>query len=155
MIHLQGSGKMTVQVKTPKEKQAVEVEEGATIRQVSMTCSCSNWSTAPPQSSSLTLRKFLPFWNNWRSSKISKFQSWHHRSYKSFIIVFGFVFGFPKICLFQFKEAISAKFSGAPVENLCLIFAGKIMKDQETLASHNVKVELFFGGTTNVQYADY
>ena len=29
------------------------------------------------------------------------------------------------------------------------------MKDQETLASHNVKVELFFGGTTNVQYADY
>jgi len=67
----EGSGKMTVQVKTPKEKQAVEVEEGATIK--------------------------------------------------------------------QFKEAISAKFSGAPVENLCLIFAGKIMKDQETLASHNVK----------------
>merc|ERR1711963_1344367 len=62
---------MTVQVKTPKEKQAVEIEQGATIR--------------------------------------------------------------------QFKEAISAKFSGAPVENLCLIFAGKIMKDQETLASHNVK----------------
>jgi ubiquilin len=25
------------------------------------------------------------------------------------------------------------------VENLCLIFAGKIMKDTETLASHNVK----------------
>merc|ERR1712013_942976 len=67
----EGSGKMTVQVKTPKEKQAVEIEQGATIR--------------------------------------------------------------------QFKEAISAKFSGAPVENLCLIFAGKIMKDQETLASHNVK----------------
>jgi len=67
----EGSGKMTVQVKTPKEKQAVEVEEGATIK--------------------------------------------------------------------QFKEAISAKFSGAAVENLCLIFAGKIMKDQETLASHNVK----------------
>merc|ERR1719237_292642 len=69
--HLQGSGKMTVQVKTPKEKQAVEVEEGATIK--------------------------------------------------------------------QFKEAISAKFSGAPVENLCLIFAGKIMKDHESLATHNVK----------------
>jgi len=67
----EGSGKMTVQVKTPKEKQAVEVEEGATIK--------------------------------------------------------------------QFKEAISAKFSGAPVENLCLIFAGKIMKDHETLANHNVK----------------
>ena len=31
---MQGSGKMTVQVKTPKEKQAVEVEEGATIKQV-------------------------------------------------------------------------------------------------------------------------
>ena len=27
---------MTVQVKTPKEKQAVEVEEGATIKQVSI-----------------------------------------------------------------------------------------------------------------------
>jgi len=67
----EGSGKMTVQVKTPKEKQAVEIEQGATIR--------------------------------------------------------------------QFKEAISAKFSGAPVENLCLIFAGKIMKDHETLANHNVK----------------
>ena len=33
---MQGSGKMTVQVKTPKEKQAVEVEEGATIKQVSI-----------------------------------------------------------------------------------------------------------------------
>ena len=41
----------------------------------------------------------------------------------------------------QFKEAISAKFSGAPVENLCLIFAGKIMKDHESLATHNVKVQ--------------
>jgi len=67
----EGSQKITVQVKTPKEKQAVEIEENATIR--------------------------------------------------------------------QFKEAISAKFSSAPVENLCLIFAGKIMKDQENLTSHNVK----------------
>ena len=40
MLFMQGSGKMTVQVKTPKEKQAVEVEEGATIKQVSMTSSC-------------------------------------------------------------------------------------------------------------------
>jgi len=63
--------KITVQVKTPKEKQAVEVEENATVK--------------------------------------------------------------------KFKEAISAKFSNAPVENLCLIFAGKIMKDQETLTLHNVK----------------
>jgi len=62
--------KITVQVKTPKEKQAVEVEENATVK--------------------------------------------------------------------RFKEAISAKFN-APVENLCLIFAGKIMKDQETLTLHNVK----------------
>jgi len=67
----EGSQKITVQVKTPKEKQAVEIEENATIR--------------------------------------------------------------------QFKEAISAKFSSAPVENLCLIFAGKIMKDQENLSTHNVK----------------
>jgi len=63
--------KITVQVKTPKEKQAVEVEENATVK--------------------------------------------------------------------KFKEAISVKFSNAPVENLCLIFAGKIMKDQETLNVHNVK----------------
>ena len=45
------------------------------------------------------------------------------------------------MCVPQFKEAISAKFSGAPVENLCLIFAGKIMKDHESLSSHNVKVQ--------------
>jgi len=38
----------------------------------------------------------------------------------------------------KFKEAISVKFK-APVENLCLIFAGKIMKDEETLTLHNVK----------------
>lgn len=63
--------KITVQVKTPKEKQAVEVEENATVK--------------------------------------------------------------------KFKEAISVKFSNAPVDNLCLIFAGKIMKDQETLNVHNVK----------------
>jgi len=38
-----------------------------------------------------------------------------------------------------FKEAISAKFNNAPVENLCLIFAGKIMKDHENLTTHHVK----------------
>ena len=65
-----------MQVKTPKEKQSVEVEEGATIK--------------------------------------------------------------------AFKEAISLKFAGAPVENLCLIFAGKIMKDGETLTTHNVKVATGF-----------
>jgi len=39
----------------------------------------------------------------------------------------------------QFKTAISGKFGNAAVENLCLIFAGKIMKDHETLAVHHVK----------------
>jgi len=62
--------KITIHVKTPKEKQAVEVEENATIK--------------------------------------------------------------------RFKEAIAVKFK-APIENLCLIFAGKIMKDEETLVLHNVK----------------
>ena len=41
--------------------------------------------------------------------------------------------------MYQFKEAISLKFSNAPVENLCLIFAGKIMKDAENLNTHHVK----------------
>lgn len=63
--------KITVQVKTPKEKQSVEIEENASIK--------------------------------------------------------------------NFKQAISSKFGNAPLENLCLIFAGKIMKDTETLAGHNVK----------------
>merc|ERR1719414_1662506 len=39
----------------------------------------------------------------------------------------------------KFKEAISAKFNNAPIENLCLIFAGKILKDAENLGSHNIK----------------
>lgn len=39
----------------------------------------------------------------------------------------------------QFKQAISGKFGNAAVENLCLIFAGKIMKDHETLSVHHVK----------------
>jgi ubiquilin len=40
--------------------------------------------------------------------------------------------------LFQFKEELAKKFSAAP-EQLCLIFAGKIMKDHETLQTHNIK----------------
>merc|ERR1712156_124257 len=68
---VQEAKKITVQVKTPKEKQSVEIEENATVR--------------------------------------------------------------------KFKEAISVKFSNAPVENLCLIFAGKIMKDAENLNTHHVK----------------
>ncbi|KOX77749.1 Ubiquilin-1 [Melipona quadrifasciata] len=62
--------KITVNVKTPKEKQSVEIEEDASIK--------------------------------------------------------------------DFKEAISKKFN-AQTEQLCLIFAGKIMKDHETLSTHNVK----------------
>jgi len=62
---------ITVQVKTPKEKQAVEIEDNANVK--------------------------------------------------------------------KFKEAISAKFNNAPIENLCLIFAGKILKDTENLSAHNIK----------------
>ncbi|XP_058796661.1 ubiquilin-1 [Phymastichus coffea] len=38
----------------------------------------------------------------------------------------------------DFKEAVAKKFNAQP-EQLCLIFAGKIMKDHENLATHNVK----------------
>ena len=40
---------------------------------------------------------------------------------------------------FQFKLKIAPEFGNAPLEQLCLIFAGKIMKDHETLTGHNVK----------------
>ncbi|KAF7380073.1 hypothetical protein HZH66_014428 [Vespula vulgaris] len=62
--------KITINVKTPKEKQSVEIEEDATIK--------------------------------------------------------------------DFKEAVSKKFN-AQIDQLCLIFSGKIMKDHETLTTHNVK----------------
>ncbi|KRT80368.1 Ubiquitin, partial [Oryctes borbonicus] len=38
----------------------------------------------------------------------------------------------------EFKELVSRKFN-ADVEQLCLIFAGRILKDAETLASQNIK----------------
>ena len=38
----------------------------------------------------------------------------------------------------QFKNAVAEKFN-AQSEQLCLIFAGKIMKDHETLGTHKVK----------------
>lgn len=38
----------------------------------------------------------------------------------------------------KFKEAVSKKFN-AQADQLCLIFAGKIMKDHETLNTHNIK----------------
>ncbi|XP_031848449.1 ubiquilin [Nomia melanderi] len=61
--------KITVNVKTPKEKQTIEIEEDASIK--------------------------------------------------------------------DFKEAVSKKFN-VQTEQLCLIFAGKIMKDHESLRTHNV-----------------
>lgn len=71
MAEGQGSRKkITINVKTPKEKQSVEIEEDATIK--------------------------------------------------------------------DFKQAVAKKFN-AQVDQLCLIFSGKIMKDHETLATHNVK----------------
>lgn len=36
---------------------------------------------------------------------------------------------------FQFKQLVSAKFN-APVPQLCLIFAGRILKDADTLGSY-------------------
>lgn len=41
-------------------------------------------------------------------------------------------------CLLQFKTKVAEKFEAEP-EQLCLIFAGKIMKDNDTLKGHNVK----------------
>nr|XP_022332282.1 ubiquilin-1-like [Crassostrea virginica] len=38
----------------------------------------------------------------------------------------------------EFKEEVAKKFT-APIEQLCLIFAGKILKDGETLAQHGIK----------------
>lgn len=38
----------------------------------------------------------------------------------------------------EFKEEVGKKFS-APIEQLCLIFAGKILKDGDTLAQHGIK----------------
>ena len=36
------------------------------------------------------------------------------------------------------RDLVAEKFT-APLEQLCLIFAGKILKDDETLAQHSVK----------------
>lgn len=40
--------------------------------------------------------------------------------------------------LLQFKEVVAKQFNAQPSQ-LCLIFAGKIMKDQDTLVTHNIK----------------
>lgn len=39
----------------------------------------------------------------------------------------------------DFKAKISSEFSDTPVEQLCLIFSGKILKDHDTLETHNIK----------------
>merc|ERR1712038_947982 len=39
----------------------------------------------------------------------------------------------------EFKNKISAQFNNTPIEQLCLIFAGKIMKDHDTLDTHAIK----------------
>ncbi len=39
---------------------------------------------------------------------------------------------------FQLKEEVSKQF-GTPVEQLCLIFAGKILKEAEKLSQHGIK----------------
>jgi len=39
----------------------------------------------------------------------------------------------------DFKAKIAPEFNNTPVEQLCLIFSGKIMKDHETLETHNIK----------------
>lgn len=39
----------------------------------------------------------------------------------------------------DFKAKISGEFDNTPVEQLCLIFSGKIMKDHDTLETHNIK----------------
>lgn len=38
----------------------------------------------------------------------------------------------------QLKELVASKFNAQP-EQLCLIFAGKIMKDPDSLKTHNIK----------------
>lgn len=42
------------------------------------------------------------------------------------------------IYVFQLRELIAKEFT-AELAQVCLIFAGKILKDTETLAQHNIK----------------
>lgn len=44
---------------------------------------------------------------------------------------------FRVLCFFvQFKQDISKRFDNAPVDQLCVIFAGKILKDDDTIGSY-------------------
>jgi len=38
----------------------------------------------------------------------------------------------------DFKAKVSVEFNNTPMEQLCLIFSGKIMKDHDTLGTHNI-----------------
>ena len=44
--------------------------------------------------------------------------------------------------LFQFREAVAEKFK-AEIEQVCLIFAGKILKDPDTLKSQSMMIFAF------------
>ena len=45
----------------------------------------------------------------------------------------------PNASIKEFKVKISAAFNNTPVEQLCLIFAGKMLKDHENLEVHSIK----------------
>ncbi|XP_046839317.1 ubiquilin-1-like [Xenia sp. Carnegie-2017] len=45
----------------------------------------------------------------------------------------------PNATIGEFKEKISPKFNDTPIAQLCLIFAGKILKDEENLESYGIK----------------
>lgn len=53
---------------------------------------------------------------------------------------------------FQFKELVSAKFN-APVSQLCLIFAGRILKDGDTLESYCKFYSVFHWTNMNSELA--
>ena len=44
-----------------------------------------------------------------------------------------------KASIKEFKAKISSEFNDTPVENICLIFAGKMLKDHENLELHSIK----------------
>ena len=44
-----------------------------------------------------------------------------------------------KASIKEFKTKISIEFNNTPVEHLCLIYAGKMLKDHESLDLHSIK----------------
>ncbi|PSN49001.1 Ubiquilin-1 [Blattella germanica] len=90
----EASKKINLTVKTPKEKQTIEVEENASIKDVCIYISICNLSIG--------------------------------------------AVGNGLVSFMYFKDLVAKKFSAEP-DQLCLIFAGKIMKDHESLQTHNIK----------------